>query len=486
MSHQPNLLVILTDQHNPHVMGCAGDPVVRTPNLDRLASRGVRFTSTYCGSPLCAPSRMTFLTSRHCSDIEVWTNGCTLDSRIPTFAHGLNAAGYETVLCGRMHFNGPDQRHGFESRIVGDIGHAKRSLDTPLLGDIPRGTTGLGSDVVRYAGAGSTAYKAYDDVVTGVCREFLQARDRTPGDRPLALVLGLLLPHSPLICPPDLFEYYFDRIEMPVLPEGYVDSLHPAMKAHREFRGFDDLSADQARVAIAAYYGLVEYSDRLIGGVLDTLQAGRFCENTAVVYLSDHGDMAGEHGLWTKTTFYEGSVGVPMIWSFPGRFTEGRIVDQVTSLLDVGPTLMSLAGADCPDHLAGRSLLGFLEDTGKVPDWSNEAFSENEGRLGDRPSRMIRQGPWKLNHYHGYEQPQLFNLLEDPGEFNDLRDDPNCADVLSRLHRRVQEGWDGERIATAAADIDTRRKEQYATAEPFRTPVKDSWEMPPGCNLFGR
>ena len=444
MSQKPNLLVILTDQHNPHVMRCAGDPIIRTPNLDRLASRGVRFTSTYCGSPLCAPSRMTFLTSRHCSDIEVWTNGCSLDSRIPTFAHSLKAAGYETVLCGRMHFNGPDQRHGFESRIVGDIGHARRSSETPLLGDIPRDTTGLGSDVVRYAGAGSTAYKAYDDVVTGVCKEFLEARSRTPGDRPLALVLGLLLPHSPLICPPELFEYYHKRVEMPELPEGYLDSLHPAMKAHRKFRGFDDLSADQARVARAAYYGLVEYSDRKIGEVLDTLEAGHFGGNTAVVYLSDHGDMAGEHGLWTKTSFYEGSVGVPMIWSFPGRFVEGRVVDRVASLLDVGPTLMSLAEFNSTEPLAGKSLRGFLEGTGDIPDWPDETFSENEGRLGDSPSRMVCQGPWKLIHYHGYEQPQLFNLQEDPGEFDDLRNDPTCADVLARLHSKARDDLCGK------------------------------------------
>ena len=118
LSDQPNFLVIMSDQHNRRYMGCAGDPIVRTPHLDALAERGVLFENTYCASPLCVPSRMTFLTGRHSSDIEVWSNACFLRSDVPTFAHGLGMAGYETVLGGRMHFVGPDQRHGFEKRII--------------------------------------------------------------------------------------------------------------------------------------------------------------------------------------------------------------------------------------------------------------------------------------------------------------------------------------------------------------------------------
>src|SRR6188474_2327720 len=115
----PNLLVIMADQHSPHVLGCAGDPVVRTPHLDALAARGVRFQNAYCAFPLCAPSRASFMTGQTPTALRVWSNGCTLASDIPTFAHSLGAAGYETVLCGRMHFNGPDQRHGFHQRLVG-------------------------------------------------------------------------------------------------------------------------------------------------------------------------------------------------------------------------------------------------------------------------------------------------------------------------------------------------------------------------------
>lgn len=484
MSNRPNLLLIMTDQHSPHVLGCAGDRVVRTPHLDRLA--GVRFSSVYCGSPLCVPSRMTFLTSRGCSDIGVWSNGCVLDSEIPTFAHGLSAAGYRTVLCGRMHFNGPDQRHGFQARLIGDVTQPRypRGAERKLLGHIPTSTTGQHKIAVETAGPGRTTYQAYDDAVTETCCRFLNEWDSAPESQPLAMVVGYVLPHCPFICPPDLFKYYYDRIDVPRLPDGYLDRLHPAALAYRQHRQFDDLTDEQVRVARAAYYGLVEYIDRLIGRVLRTLAQTRFGENTIRVYVSDHGEMAGEHRAWTKSNFYEGAVSVPMIWSWPGHFSEGRTVHQVTSLLDVGPTLLELLGAAPLPGAAGRSLTGFLSGSGTVPGWPDEAFSEYCGLLGDRPGRMLRHGPWKLNHYHGHAQPQLFNLDRDPEEMHDLRDDPAHAEVLGRLHRRVLDGWDGDRIERAMADIETRRKEIVARAEKYRTPEPDGWDMPPGCNVF--
>jgi len=186
MSYRPNILLILSDQHNPHVLGCAGDRTVRTPNLDRLAARGVRFSSAYCGSPLCGPSRMTFLTAQHGSDICVWSNGCVLDSDIPTFLHPLNDAGYRTVLCGRMHFNGPDQRHGFQARTIGDIGQARypAGVERKLLGSIPQATVGQSRAAVEVAGPGRTAYQAYDEAVTDAACRFLNEWDRASASQP--------------------------------------------------------------------------------------------------------------------------------------------------------------------------------------------------------------------------------------------------------------------------------------------------------------
>jgi choline-sulfatase len=265
MPSRPNLLLILSDEHSPHVLGCSGDRVVRTPHLDRLAERGVRFTNTYCGSPLCVPSRMTFLTSRHCSDIGVWSNSCTMDSEIPTFNHPLNAAGYRTILCGRMNFGGPDQRHGFQARLIGDVTQARKfpGPDRNVMHPIPRGTVGQNKAAVEVAGPGRTAFQAYDDAVTDACCRFLRERDSASESQPFAMVVGTILPHCPFICPPDLYHYYHDRIDVPELPGGYLDRLHPAALAYRQRRKFDELTDDQVRAARAAYYGLVEYEDRL-------------------------------------------------------------------------------------------------------------------------------------------------------------------------------------------------------------------------------
>ena len=479
MANRPNILLIMSDQHSPHVLGCAGDKVVRTPTLDRLAERGVHFTNAYCGNPLCVPSRMTFLTSRHCSDIRVWTNGCRLQSDIPTFVHYLVNAGYETILCGRMHFVGSDQRHGFERRIIGDV--------HPKLEHIPLSTTGQTADGVKVAGPGHTAYSCYDEEVTKVCCQFLDSWDRSPGDRPFFLTVGYVLPHCPYIAPKRLFDEYFDKVGAPQLPDGYHDSLHPFMRSWREHRKVDELTDEQVRTARAAYHGLVTLMDELIGDIISALSKTHFGEDTLIIYTSDHGEMAGEHGMWWKSSFYEGSVGVPLIISWPGHLAEGRTTAKITSLLDIGPTLTELVGGSPMSHVSGRSLMGFLTGDGGVPDWHDVAFAESGGLRDDAPGRMIRRGPWKLNYYHGYEHPQLFNLESDPEEWNDLGSDESYSDIRNELLAEVRAGWSGEEvmraIEIAQKDRDTLREFQRNTRISTGDPP-DRWTAPDGCNIF--
>lgn len=486
---RPNFLIIMADQQSPHVLGCAGDRLVRTPNLDKLAAGGVRFTANYCGSPLCVPSRMTFLTSRSCSQIDVWSNACVLDSETPTFPGALATAGYEAVLAGRMHFVGPDQRHGFTRRTIGDVGQGRPPADTErrkgwLLAPLSGETTGQSKSAVETAGPGRTGYMAYDDAVTESACQFLAEWDRQPGGKPLALVVGYVLPHCPYVCPPDLFRYYYSRVKVPRLPPGYLEGLHPAERKDRQTRGFDELSDEQMRVALAAYYGLVEYHDRLCGRVLDALRHTRFAANTVVIYTSDHGDMAGEHRAWTKSLLYEASVGVPMIWSWPGRFRQDAAVDRVTSLLDVGPTLMELAGAPPMKDVTGRSLAGLLRLGGDVTAWPDIALAECSSYKLDHPVRMLREGPWKIIYHHGYERPQLFNLAEDPQEMHDRAADPACAAVCQRLLARVRAGWDGQRVAQALARCPERSREVLKRARAHATPTADSWDVPPEATVF--
>ena len=483
---RPNIVIIVSDQHNRGVMGCAGDSVVRTPNLDRLAAQGVRFANTYCGSPLCVPSRMSFLTGQYPSDIAVWTNSCLLASDVPTFAHALSLANYETVLCGRMHFTGPDQHHGFARRLVGDVSGARADSRPLFEGQIPVVTTGQTAPGVKVAGPGRSTYIAYDDDVADRACQYLRERDDEGNTDPFCLVVGMLTPHSPYICPRALYDEYFKRVELPSVPPGYLETLHPAMQHWRQMRAVATITPEEAHRARAAYYGLVSYLDQRIGEVLNTLAATRFGEETIVIYLSDHGDMAGEHGMWWKSSLYEGSVAVPMIWSWPGNFPAGRVETTATSLLDVGTTLLELTHSDPLPHDRGQSLAPFLsatESTARVAYRRDPEFAEIFTGL-EPPARMIRSGPWKLIHYYGHNDPQLFHLAQDPDEFEDLGRSANYAAVREELQYLVQEAWSAERIEETVAHRSAGQQLVRAWQETVTTGESERWHIPDGCNLF--
>ncbi len=479
---RPNIVVIMSDQHNPHVMHCAGDPYVQTPHLDRLAATGVSFSQAYSAGPLCVPSRLTFLTSRYPSDIEVWKNSAALPSCTPTFAHPLALAGYETVLCGRMHFVGADQNHGFARRLVGDVSGAMRGTGADLfegvwsLAGCGQHHASLKADAV---GPGVATYEVYDRAVTArACQSLREYADRGCAT-PFCMVVGLLLPHNPYVCPPELFEHYLATLPDPVL--GAPSDEHPAMASLRSTRDTETITMAEARRARAAYYGLVTVMDHSVGTIMDTLDATALAGDTVLVYVSDHGDLNGEHGMWWKDCFYEGAVGVPMLWSWPGRFRAGERVDTVASLLDVGPTLAELAGAEPLPERRGHSLAGLLAPEGAATDFPAAAFAETYA-LGQRPARMIRTGRWKLNAYHGYPDPQLFDMQADPGETHDLGRDPAYADIRAELLGRVMDGWDGDeverrcRLRVAELNV-TERWRSHGGAQ-----CAEIWDMPAGCN----
>ena len=480
-SERPNILLILSDQHSPHVLGCAGDDVVQTPHLDGLAARGVVFDAAYCPAPLCVPSRMSLMTGRHPCQNQVWTNAGMLGSEIPTFAHALGAAGYEVVLGGRMHFVGPDQRHGFERRLIGDVLGAFPGGPGPDLGTVPLSTTGQCRESVLVAGPGRTGYQAYDDAVTAECEAFLR-NPRSAQDRPFCLVAGFVLPHCPFICPRADYEYYHDRVLPPRIGAEDMRSVHPAVRAFRETRGISEPLADEEiRRARAAYYGLVTYLDRLIGRLLGTLQTSGQDRHTVVVYASDHGEMVGEHGLWWKSNFYEDSARVPLIISSPGNLPEGERREKAVSLCDLGPTFIDLADADPLSEVAGESLLPLiLEDT---CGWRDEAFSELYDRAIGMPMRMVRRGPWKLSLYPGLGI-QLFNLGDDPDEEQDRADDPSCASVRDVLLARVLEGWDPEQIVETVRRREIGNPLLRAWTKAVRPSDSDRWTVPPGSNVF--
>lgn len=477
---QPNVLIIMSDQHHPSIMGCAGDGLVRTPNLDALAAGGARMSNAHCNFPLCCPSRMSFMAARHPHEIEVHTNSNQLHSDIPTYAHAFMTAGYETLLSGRMHFTGWDQRHGFERRLIGDVWPtAYFNVGWPsseVIGFL-NDTAGTSRRGIDKSGPGRTGYQAYDEAVASTTAEFLRARALEPIDKPFMLTVGLVLPHCPFVAPPEQYHYYRQRMSDDDLPQFEPDALHPVHQQIRERARIDPTpdAEDQLRVR-AAYYGMVTHMDGLIGDILEALEQSGLADNTIVVYTSDHGEQLGEHGLWWKMSFYNGSVGVPMLISWPGHITPGRLAPGNVSLMDLGPTLLDLTGANEIPGASGRSFKCLLD--GNEGDWPDEVLAECTGAIGT-PQRMLRRGPWKLNYYHGL-RPQLFNLEEDPSEQHDRWDDPDCQQVVTRMTERVLRDWDPDEVARR---LQQRREEMAMIADCTRRappPEPDpSWYQAP-------
>ena len=474
---QPNILLIMSDQHSRHVAGCYGDPVVRTPSLDSIASAGVTFAAAYCPCPLCAPSRMSFMTGRRPYELGIWDNGAALSSDTPTFAHALGAAGYETVLCGRMHFCGPDQRHGFDRRVFPEVtGHAA--------GDLV-GTNGFERTSFEKSGPGRNHYLLYDEQCTSKAVRWLAER-AGDGQRtnPFCLVVGLVGPHCPFVCPRELFDRYYEAIRLPCYPPEHLDGLHPYVRRFRRRSKLATLTEHEIRRTRAAYYGMIEFDDRQVGLILNALGEAGLADDTVVIYTSDHGDMAGEHGLWWKMSFYEGSAGVPLIVSWPGHFRQGHVEPSPVSLVDLAPTLADVAGAPAMPGASGETLTGLLRGTGPAPcrtvfsEMHTGAVRRTQGST-EAAARMMRRAEWKCNYYH-HEPPELFNLSEDPDEMTDRAGDPACRDVLADMLAEIHRGWDPD-----AVDASLRRQiaeRQYVRSAPAARQVVRSeyWFGPEG------
>lgn len=455
MSERPNILVLMSDQHSKRQLGCYGDPLVRTPNLDRLASEGMLFENAYCPAPVCVPSRASFMTGRTPTNNRVWTNQHVLHSGIPTWAHGLGIAGYETALIGRMHFVGPDQRHGFEKRPLGE--YIAVHPGAPMQGDrifeeIPADTTSQDRVSVEMAGVGLTSYNAFDDLVTQTTIDYLDARASSDDDRPFATAAGFMMPHCPFFAPQELFDYYYDKVEVPIATTDELERQPQAIKDMKKLRNVDEpFTEHQIRVARAAYYGMCEMLDNSIGQILDKLDETGLSENTLVVYTTDHGEAAGTHGMWWKSNYYEESVSVPLIARLRGVVPAGARNDVTCNTLDLAPTFTDATSAGPLPGIDGRSLWTELQGQrdNTRPD---ETFSELHGMTGvpgkgtDPPSRMVRQGPWKLYQYRGHDSPVMYNLDKDPDEFDDLGTDPVYANIREPLLARLHDGWNPDDV----------------------------------------
>jgi choline-sulfatase len=480
MTSKPNVLVLMFDQLAPNALGCYGNSAVQSPTIDRLAAEGVVFDAAYSNSPLCTPARYCMMTGQLPSTTRGYDNAAYLASTIPTFAHYLRAGGYRTVLSGKMHFVGPDQLHGFESRRTPDIYPAD-------FGWTPDWRTPLeridwwyhNMDSVTGAGVAEvTNQLLFDDEVGYHAVRALHDLARSDDDRPFLLVASFTHPHDPYVTR----QQYWDRYEHTEIPMPVVRDIPENDDPHSQrLRGAIEatkatITDEQIRNARRAYYGNVSYCDDWAAKLLETLKFLQLHDNTVVIMLADHGDMLGERGLWYKMNFFEGSARIPLIVHAPSRYEAARVAAPV-SLVDVLPTLLELAGiTDEPvEPLAGRSLAPLLEGGAAG---NRTVIGEYMAEGSVAPIVMIRRGSLKFVHCP-VDPDQLFDLSTDPNELMNLAGDVTFASVVSDMRAEVSKRWDLERLRLEVlADQGRRRLIDKAMRAGSFTP----WDYTPPRN----
>jgi len=444
-----NLLVLMSDEHAPQAMGCAAHPLVRTPHLDGLAARGLRFTSAYCTSPICVPSRAGFATGKYQHQVGYWDNADAYDGAVPSWHHHLRGSGHRVVSIGKLHFRGlPGDDHGFSEEILamhvveglGDVKGLVRS-------EIPRRK---GYDkLASMAGAGETPYTRYDRDIASRASDWLRNEAPKWRARPWALFVSFVCPHFPLIAPPEFFALYPpERIALPKQYRPAERPRHPYLSDYHGCVGYDDgFDGDHAKVrrALAGYLGLVSFMDDNVGKVLRTLDECGLGADTRVVYTSDHGDNMGARGLWGKSTMYEESAGVPLILAGPGIPARASCAAP-TSHIDLFAFFLEATGTPPPSgNYRGVSPLALAAGGHD----GRTVLSEYHAIGSTGGVTMLRKGRWKYVYYVGYP-PQLFDLERDPQELADIAGDRAHAPILRELEAELRRHLDPEEVNARA------------------------------------
>ena len=427
-----NVLIIMADEHNRDMLGCAGHEQVKTPNLDALAARGTRFTNAYTNNPICVPSRAAFQTGIYTHRVRYWDNSIAYDGGVDGWGHQLQTAGYRVESIGKLHYRREEDPLGFDLKhipmyIKEGVGSVTAAIRDPLPDLAPGAQDKPG--FAATACAGDSSYTQYDRKVSELSCGWLAERGSNGDERPWALFASFLSPHYPLTVPQEFFDMYAaDDMPDPKLDPnaGYVQ--HPWVKILSERQPHANcLTPELSRTAYAAYLGLCSFVDDQIGRVISALDAAGQTENTRIIYASDHGENAGARGLWGKSVMYEESTGIPVIMAGPDIAAGAECATPV-SLVDMYPTIVEAAGVDPQHHsadLPGRSLFGIAA---APDDQDRVAFSEYHASASPSGGFMLRKGRYKFNYYVGY-RPELFDLIDDPEEATDLADDPAFASV---------------------------------------------------------
>ena len=440
-----NLIIFMSDGHDPRYLGSAGHPLMHTPALDRLAARGTRFANAYTPCPICVPARASFATGRHVHQTGCWDNAHAYDGELPGWAQHVQRAGYPIEAIGKMHFRRAEDPLGFDRQhepmhIVDGVGMVWGALRDPFPALDPP------FRLIKNVGAGVSNYNLYDRRIANLAAEWLKARAQS-GSGPWVLYVGFVGPHPPFVVPREYLDRYpLDQMPLPKAHDMAAENLHPWVRAQQEFIAQDRFFRDdeERRLAFASYMGLLSFVDAQVGFVLDALEELGFDADTRVLYTSDHGDSPGARGLWGKFNFYEESVKVPMILSGPD-VEPGKVSETPVSLIDIYPTVLDalhIADPESKRSLDGGSL---FEIAAAPTEPERIVLSQYHAFASPTGGYMLRKGRYKYHYYVGY-RPELYDLENDPDEYVDLAVDSDYAGVLSEMEAQLRERLDPEAV----------------------------------------
>jgi choline-sulfatase len=472
---KPNILWIMSDEHNARVSSYYGNPLVRTPSIEALAESGITFDGHYCNSPLCVPSRSSLTAGKYTSRVDVWGLTCWLaNPNIASLPRILNAAGYRSFLCGKQHYD-YSRRYGF-TEVGGNFNSSYMTGKGERLAPSQLEQARLSPRFANFHPGDHGSSVEHDRKVTAGAVEFLSKRQGD--DKPFFLFAGYLAPHFPLVVPQAYWDRYKDKVGIPLIPPGFLDKMPLNYKVQRA--GFEEIGVPDETVKRGRelYYGLTNWADDEIAKVLAALRAHpEVAENTVIIYSSDHGENMGEHGLWWKNCMYEQSSRVPLVISWPKRWSGGQRRKGASSHVDLVQTVADIAGARTPDDWNGSSMTSWM-DREKTA-WKDYAVSEYYAHNTASGYVMLRSGEWKYVYHtvidkeHPAER-ELYHLPTDPQEFTNLAGKSEHKFRIEAMHKLM--------VNEVGGDPDeTEQRSRYQLSRGYERPDP----QPPGTVLGG-
>ena len=437
-----NVVLIMSDEHNPRVTSIHGHSLVQTPNLDRLAAAGTVYENTYCPSPLCLPCRSAFMSGRRVHDIQCYNNCNAFQFAYPSYGQVLRDAGVHTVHIGKVDVYREANALGFSEMLL------PKERKHPGDRNVRRKPLAIRDDGAERAdGFGpldTNPFQADDECVEAALRWL--AEKPAQMDRPWVLVLQLVKPHFPHRVTQELWDLYAEGGDLPEDGADVASAQHPYARDLRDHFQTDQFSEQQIRGLRRGYLGCVTYVDRQIGRVLDALEKHDLADSTNVLYSSDHGVMLGKFGMWWKSSLYDDSARVPLVAAGPD-FDRGKRVRTAVDLHDARAAIFQSVGVRQPAQWIGEPLQGIRKN-----DSRRAVFSEYHGHGTRAGGYVVRRGDWKL--VYCMDAPhQLFNLEDDPDELNNLAEKEKR--VFTALERELRSVCDPEaEDARATAFID--------------------------------